>query len=120
MKPYIILRIFADKPNLSLSFFAGRGHFEAFKALIPAYILSFHVIHEGFIDNPVAPGSGVIACKIPVTGIGGTGFVQGIYRLKDDLYGCIDVGRGYELCDLVGDLLVGKGLIYPLGYVFRM
>jgi hypothetical protein len=39
-------------------------------SLISANVLSFHIVHECFIDDPVAPRSGIIAREIPVSGIG--------------------------------------------------
>ena len=54
---------------------------QANNLLIPSYILSFHKIYERLVHHLISPGSGVVACKIPVACIGGAGFMKIFYGL---------------------------------------
>lgn len=71
-----------------------------FQNLVPPHVLPFHIIHEGLIDDLISPGGGIVAGKIPVAQVAGTGAMQVFNALEDNIHGNVQAGRCYELSDL--------------------
>ena len=55
--------------------------------LIPPHVLPFHIIQKCFIHHMVTPWCGIVACKIPIAGIGRTTLMKVLDGLIDHLYG---------------------------------
>ena len=79
--------------------------------LIPPYILSFHVVHEGFVAYPVAAGRGIVAGKIPIAQVGRTCLVERFDGLVDHGNRDVDICGGNEPCNFIRDLGKRKGFI---------
>ena len=71
--------------------------------VITPLIQALHVIHESPADHLVAAGGGVVARKVPVAQVAGTGGMQVTEVLEDDLQVCLAAGWPHQVGDLGAD-----------------
>ena len=79
---------------------------------------SLHVVHEGLVAEACAARCGVMAGKVPVARMVGTGLVETLDALEHQFDRCLHVLRTQHLDNLLVDLLDGEGLINTTDVVF--
>ena len=73
--------------------------------------LLFHVVDECLIAELCTARCGILAREIPVALVVGDGFVQSVYRLIDELYGCLQLLRTQHFHNLLVYLVNAERLV---------
>src|SRR5690554_182207 len=79
--------------------------------LLVSMLVPFNVVDKCVVDQPVSTRGGVVAREVPVAVVSGTGPVEILNALENDLYLSFDVGCSEHLRDFGRDFFIGKGSI---------